>query len=147
MPRLAVTAKDLEDRDSRFALRALVDQLVLAPAQNLPDLPSGLPRLEGPIDVDLLRALGAQLEAAPLGAVTPWVIAAQLLGTTIRHDGATYDALGRYRGEILKVLTVLSELPIDEFHRVLTTSVNRSLDESLAAVLEALRGVSRLAVE
>ena len=45
------------------------------------------------------------------------------------------------------MLTVLSELPIDEFHRVLTTSVNRSLDESLGGVLEALRGVAHLAVE
>jgi uncharacterized repeat protein (TIGR01451 family) len=147
MPRLAVTAKDLEDRDSRFALRALVDQLVLAPAQPAPQPRPGMVRLQGPIDVDLLRALSTELEAAPLGAVTPWVINAQMLGTAIVCDATANDALGRYRGEVLKVLTVLSELPIDEFHRVLTTSVNRSLDESLAGVLDALRGVARLAVE
>jgi hypothetical protein len=147
MPRLAVTAKDLEDRDSRFALRALLDQLVLAPVQSAPEPPAGVVRLEGTVDVYALRSLAAELESAPLGAVTPWVINAQLLGTRVRFDGTSNDALGRYRGEILKVLTVLSELPIDEFHRVLTTSVNRSLDESLAAVLEALRGVVRLAAE
>ena len=49
--------------------------------------------------------------------------------------------------EILTAFAVLSELPIDEFHRVLTTSVNRGLDDSLAAVLDALRGAAHLAVE
>ncbi len=147
MPRLAVTAKDLEDRDSRFALRALVDELVFASVQDPPELRPGVVRLRGSIDVDLLHSLSGELETAPLGAVTPWVINAQLLGTTIVYDGNEDDALGRYRGEVLKVLTVLSELPIDEFHRVLTTSVNRSLDESLGGVLEALRGVAHLAVE
>ncbi|HTA37729.1 MAG TPA: hypothetical protein VK760_01565 [Candidatus Acidoferrales bacterium] len=147
MPRLAVTAKDLEDRDSRFALRALVDELLLAPVQSPPAMRSGVVRLSGAIDVDLLHALSSELESAPLGAVTPWVINAHLLGTTIEYDGSSNDVLGRYRGEVLKVLTVLSELPIDEFHRVLTTSVNRSLDESLGGVLEALRGVAHLAVE
>ena len=147
MPRLAVTAKDLEDRDSRFALRALVDELVLASVQEPPELRAGVVRLRGTIDVDLLHSLSGELETAPLGAVTPWVINAHLLGTTIAHDGTENDSLGHYRGELLKVLTVLSELPIDEFHRVLTTSVNRSLDESLGSVLEALRGVAHLAVE
>jgi uncharacterized repeat protein (TIGR01451 family) len=147
MPRLSVTAKDLEDRDSRFALRALVDELLLAPVQTAPAVRDGVVRIYGAIDVDLLHALSSELESAPLGAVTPWVINAHLLGTTIVHDGSSNDILGRYRGEVLKVLTVLSELPIDEFHRVLTTSVNRSLDESLGGVLEALRGVAHLAVE
>ena len=147
MPRLAVTAKDLEDRDSRFALRSLVDELLLAPVQSLPDVRTGVVRLSGAVDVDLLHALSSELETAPLGAVTPWVINAHLLGTTISYDGTSNDVLGRYRSEVLKVLTVLSELPIDEFHRVLTTSVNRSLDESLGGVLEALRGVAHLAVE
>jgi uncharacterized repeat protein (TIGR01451 family) len=147
MPRLAVTAKDLEDRDSRFALRALVDQVVATPAHGAPELRPGVVRLEGKVDVEQLRTMSGELEAAPLGAVTPWVINAYMLGTTIAYDGTTSESLGRYRGEILKVLTVLSELPIDEFHRVLTTSVNRSLDESLAGVLETLRGVAHLTVE
>jgi uncharacterized repeat protein (TIGR01451 family) len=147
MPRLAVTAKDLEDRDSRFALRALADELVEAPVQTPPPVRAGVVRLRGSIDVNLLRALSGNLETVPLGAVTPWAINALLLGTTIVYDGNENDSLGRYRGELLKVLTVLSELPIDEFHRVLTTSVNRSLDESLATVLGTLRGVAHLAVE
>jgi hypothetical protein len=79
--------------------------------------------------------------------VTPWVINAHILGSAIVYDDRADDALGRYRSEVLKVLTVLSELPIDEFHRVLTTSVNRSLDESLGGVLQSLRGVAHLTVE
>jgi uncharacterized repeat protein (TIGR01451 family) len=148
MPRLSVTTKDLEDRDSRFALRALLDQVVQAPVQEAPSAPRpGVLRLQGTIDVDRLRALSSELETAPLGAVTPWVINAHMIGTTSVYDGSANDALGNYRGEVLKILTVLSELPIDEFHRVLTTSVNRSLDESLAGVLAALRGVAHLTVE
>jgi uncharacterized repeat protein (TIGR01451 family) len=126
MPRLAVTSKDLEDRDSRFALRALVDQLALAPVEEPPPARPGVVRLQGPLDVAMLHTLAGELESAPLGAVTPWFINAQILGSAILYEERENDALGRYRGEILKVLTVLSELPIDEFHRVLTTSVNRS---------------------
>ncbi len=147
MPRLTVTGKDLEDRESRFALRAFLDQLVTAPAAEPLSPPHGIVRIEGPVDLDMLRALMPELDTAPLGAVQPWVINAQLLGTTILHDGTQDESLGRYRREILKVLNVLSELPMDEFHRVLTTSVNRSLDESLAAVLESLRAAAHIAVE
>lgn len=147
MPRLTVTGKDIEDRDSRFALRGLLDQLVVAPASEPLEPPSGIVRIEGTVNTDMLRALIPELDTAPLGAVTPWVINAQLLGTTLHHDGARNNVLGRYRAEILKVLTVLSELPIDEFHRVLTTSVNRSLDDALAGVLDALRGAAHIAVE
>ena len=91
MPRLAVTAKDLEDRDSRFALRALVDELVFASEQEPPELRAGVVRLRGKIDVDLLHSLSGELETAPLGAVTPWVINAHLLGTTIAYDGTEND--------------------------------------------------------
>ena len=147
MPRLTVTGKDLEDRDSRLALRALLDQLAHAPVAAAAPPPSGIVRIEGRVNVDVMRALMSELDTAPLGAVTPWVINAQLLGTTILHDGTQSDVLAAYRTEALKVLTVLSELPIDEFHRVLTTSVNRSLDEALAAALDALRGAAHIAVE
>jgi hypothetical protein len=147
MPRLTVTGKDLEDRESRFALRALLDQLVQAPAAEPLTPPHGIVRIEGFVNIDMVRALMPELDTAPLGAVTPWLINAHLLGTAILHDGEQSDALATYRGEILKVLNVLSELPIDEFHRVLTTSVNRSLDESLAAVLESLRGAAHISVE
>jgi len=147
MPRLAVTAKDLEDRESRVALRALLEQLLQASAAEPVPPPEGAIRIESQIDLDVVRGLLPDLETAPLGSVTPWVANAQLFGTAVAYDGREDDALGRYRAEILKVLNVLSELPMDEFHRVLTTSVNRSLDESLATALDALRGAARIAVE
>src|SRR5262249_40252502 len=147
MPRLTITGKDLEDRDSRVALRALLDELVVASPQPAPEPPTGIVRIEGSIDVDKVRALMPELDTAPLGAVNPWIINAQLLGTGVLHDGTRSDALAAYREEILRVFTVLSELPIDEFHRVLTTSVNRGLDDSLAGVLDALRGAAHLAVD
>ncbi|MBV8490455.1 MAG: hypothetical protein JO199_08000, partial [Candidatus Eremiobacteraeota bacterium] len=147
MPRLTVTGKDLEDRESRFALRSLLEELVHAPNAQSPVPPGGIVRVEGRVHLELVRALMPELDTAPLGAVTPWLVNAHLFGTTILHDGTQSEVLGNYRAEILKVLNVLSELPIDEFHRVLTTSTNRSLDESLAGVLDALRGAAHIAVE
>ena len=147
MPRLTITAKDLEDRESRDAIRALVESLGEAPPAPAWQAPRDVVRIAGPIDVGRVRALVAELESAPLGAASPWLVNAHMLGSTISHDGASSDSLGTYRGELLKVFTVLSELPIDEFHRVLTSSVNRTLDESLANVLDALRGAAHLAVE
>ncbi len=147
MPRLAITGKDLEDRDGRFALRALLSELLAAPAALPTPPPPGIVRVEGPVDLDLLRALATELEGAPLGAVTPWVVNAQMLGTYVLHDGERHDALAAYREGVLKVFSLLSELPIDEFHRVLTTSVNRGLDAALADAIESLRGAAHLSVD
>jgi len=147
MPRLAVTGKDLEDRDSRVAMRTIVDALSSAPTGRLLAPPDGVVRVEGPVDADLVRALVPDLENAPLGAVAPWLANAHMLGGTIYHDGTRSDALAAYRREIQSVLSVLSELPMEEFHRVLTTSVNHTLDDAFAGVLDALRNAAHVASE
>lgn len=147
MPRLQLTGKDLEDRESRDALRNLLNDIVFAP-HALPQAPTaGIVRVEGAIELDVVRSLLPELDAAPVGAVTPWLINAQLLGTTIYHDGVKTDVLENYRSELLSVLTVLNELPLEEFHRVLTTSQNPGLDDALAQVIDALRGAAHLVVE
>ncbi len=147
MPRLQVTGKDLEDRESRDALINLVNELIFAPPGRPKRAPEGTIRIEGSVELDVVRSLLPELETVPVGAVTPWLINAQLLGTTIFNDGNRSDSLEHYRAELLNVLTVLNELPIEEFHRVLTSSVNRTLDEALAQVIEALRGAAHIAVE
>ena len=147
MPRLTITGKDLEDRESRDALRDVVESLSFAPTTS-PQAPSdGVVRVVGQIEVDVVSALLPDLESAPLGAVTPWLINAQLLGTTVYHGRERADALESYRTDVLHVLSVLNELPIEEFHRVLTSSVNRTLDESLAQAVESLRGAAQIALE
>ena len=146
MPRLAITGKDLEDRESREALRDVVESLSFAPTASPKAPAEGVVRVAGAIELDVIRALLPDLESAPLGSATPWLLNAQLLGTTIYHGSDRSDALETYRGELLHVLTVLSELPIEEFHRVLTSSVNRTLDDALAQAIESLRGAA-LAVE
>ncbi len=147
MPRLTITGKDLEDRESRDALRDDVESLNFAPTAS-PQAPSeGIVRVVGQVEIDVVRALLPDLESAPLGAVTPWLINAQLLGTTIYHGSERADALESYRGQLLHVLSVLNELPIEEFHRVLTSSVNRTLDEALAQAVESLRGAAQIALE
>jgi hypothetical protein len=42
---------------------------------------------------------------------------------------------------------VLETLPMPEFHRVLSSSVNRTLDDALANVLDALRTAAHIAVD
>ncbi|HEX8805997.1 MAG TPA: hypothetical protein VF741_03565 [Candidatus Aquilonibacter sp.] len=146
-PRLAITNKDLEDRESRDALRDVVESLTFAPTAS-PQAPSdGIVRVSGQIESDVVRALLPDLESAPLGAATPWLVNAQLLGSAIYHGSERADALEAYRGELLHVLSVLNELPIEEFHRVLTSSVNRTLDEALAQAMESLRGAAQIALE
>jgi hypothetical protein len=147
MPRLTITSKDLEDRESRDALRDVVESLSFAPSAP-PQPPSDdLVRVSGQVEIDVVRALLPDLESAPLGAATPWLINAQLLGTTIYHGSERADALESYRGELLHVLAVLNELPIEEFHRVLISSVNRTLDEALAQAVGSLRGTAQIALE
>ncbi|MGB6985050.1 MAG: hypothetical protein WBD74_03640 [Candidatus Aquilonibacter sp.] len=147
MPRLTITGKDLEDRESRDALRDDVESLNFAPTAS-PQAPSqGMVRVVGQVEIDVVRALLPDLESAPLGAVTPWLINAQMLGTTIYHGSERSDALESYRGQVLHVLSVLNELPLEEFHRVLTSSVNRTLDEALAQAIESLRGAAQIALE
>jgi hypothetical protein len=144
---LQLTGKDLEDRDSRDALRNLLSDIAFAP-HAMPQAPTeGIVRVEGAIELDVVRALLPELDQAPVGAATPWLINAQLLGTTIYHDGTKSEVLEQYRSELLSVLHVLNELPLEEFHRVLTTSQNKTLDDALAQVVDALRGAAHLLVE
>ena len=147
MPRLTITGKDLEDRESRDALRDVVESVSFAPTTSPRAPGEGIVRVSGAVETDVVNALLPDLETAPLGAVAPWLINAQLLGTTVYHGSERSEALESYRGEVLHVLTVLNELPIEEFHRVLTSSVNRTLDDALAQAIVSLRGAAQIALE
>jgi hypothetical protein len=143
-----VTAKDLEDRDSRLALRLLVKELIDSSPGTQAARETGIVRLRGPVDVEALRFLAPQLETAPLGSVVPWIVSAHILGSVVEYNGESRsNALGEYRSELLKVFTLLETLPMPEFHRVLTSSVNRGLDDALVAVLDALRTAAHVAVQ
>lgn len=147
MPRLALTGKDIEDRESRDALRRFLDEMLAERPTGDPEASVGVVRVIGAVDFDAVRALAQELAGAPLGAVTPWLINAHLIGTAILHDDVRSDVLGDYRAQAIQVLTVLSELPLEEFHRVLVTSANRDLDRMLAATLDGLRAAAHLAVD
>ncbi len=146
-PGVTVTAKDLEDRESRFALRTLVDAVLEASPAPPPPRPSGIVRLSGSVNLEAVRARRDELERSPLGSVAPWIVNAGLLGSRIEYDdGGRSEVLGQYRDELIKVFSVLETLPMPEFHRVLGSSVNRMLDDALSVVLEALRTAAHLAV-
>jgi hypothetical protein len=147
MARLAVTAKDLEDRDSRLALRALAEAAIASSPHETGYRPHGIVRFAGEVDVEMLRKRLPELDTAPLGTVVPWIVNANLLGTRVEYNGGgRSDVLGMYRSELLKVFSVLETLPMPEFHRVLSSSVNRTLDDALGAVLDALRAAASFSV-
>lgn len=147
VPRLAITAKDLEDRDSRFALRGLVAAVLDAPAAALPVRPTGVVRLSGAVDAAALKKCLPELEQTPLGSVIPWIVNAHLLGERVDYNGGgRSDVVGLYRAELIKVFSVLETLPMPEFHRVLSSSVNRTLDDALGAVLDALRSAAQYSI-
>ncbi len=147
MPRLSVSGKDIEDRESRDALRQFVADATSLCAAEPPLRGAGVLRIEGSIDCNALERLAAELDTAPLGAVTPWLTNVALLGSATDRDGERSGVLRAYRDELFGVFSVLNDLPIEEFHRVLTSSVNRRLDESLAEVLGALRGAAHSVFE
>jgi hypothetical protein len=148
MPRLTIAGKDLEDRESREAMQDLIESLSFArTAAPRPPEDERIVRISGAVEFDVLRALLRDLDAAPIGAAKPWMINGQMLGSTIYHGSERSDVLEQYRSELLRVLSVLDELPIEEFHRVLTSSVNRALDEGLVQVTQALRGAAPIALE
>ena len=148
VPRLTITSKDLEDRESRDAMRDIVDIVSRREASPAKARPPEIVRMRGPVDVDILRQWAPQLATAPLGSVVPWILNAQMLGTTIEYNGgSTNDALAAYRSEMIRVFTLLETLPMPEFHRVLGSSVNRTLDETLGNVLAALRDAAHVAVQ
>jgi uncharacterized repeat protein (TIGR01451 family) len=143
-PRLTITAKDLEDRDSRFALRELLDGIVRTPSAEPAPRPPATIRLIGAVNVESLRKRAAEFEHAPLGSVIPWIIYAHLLGERMEYAPSGHsEVLGLYRAQLLKVFGVLETLPMPEFHRVLSSSVNRTLDDALGAVLDALRAAAQ----
>ncbi len=148
LPQLAVTSKDLEDRESRAALRALLDDAIAASPHATPsERAAGTVRMVGPVDVDALVAILPELESAPVGAVAPWTAYCNLLGTHVETDAGSSVALGAYRNALLKVFALLETLPMAEFHRVLTTSVNRTLDAALDTVLDELRSFAHVLAE
>jgi uncharacterized repeat protein (TIGR01451 family) len=148
MPRLAITAKDLEDRESRSAMCSLVAAVLDAGTAQPPARAAGAVRLSGNVDIDVLRGRANELEHVPLGSIAPWILSAHLMLAHVEYDdGASSDVLALYRNEALKVFGVLETLPMPEFHRVLSSSVNRTLDDALGAVLDALRAAVRVGVD
>lgn len=139
LPRYALTAKDLEDGTSRAALRDLLDTVAQSrvTASTLP-APTGL-RIWGTVDQAVLAGTLPSLEAAPLGSVVPWLAIAPLIGSTIEGGPLRSDAIGRYRDALVAALNNVAQLPLTEFHRVLISSSNASLDEALREVVRTLR--------
>ena len=66
------------------------------------------------------------------------------------HTRATVAPFPSAPAPVYRVLAgqppgIVAELPMPEFHRVLTSNVNRTLDEALAAALDALRAAAHIA--
>ncbi len=142
MGRYALTAKDIEDRASREALRELVDVLS-ARKPSVIEVEAGtkLARLTGLVDVSLLVHHRLGLENEPLGSAVPWIVFSSLLPQTLAASGTRDGAVGLYRAALIAEFSSLAALPLDEFHRVLSTRGNPELDAHLGAVRGVLRSV------
>jgi uncharacterized repeat protein (TIGR01451 family) len=139
MPRYALTAKDLEDRAARTALIDLVATLRSATPSAALAPGDGEFVVDGEIDRDRIVTYLGALESDPLGNAQPWIVLAELLGSTISWPGGSSDALAAYRTQLVATLMNVAALPLEEFHRVLTSSANAALDAALGDVRAALR--------
>jgi uncharacterized repeat protein (TIGR01451 family) len=138
MPRYALTGKDLEDRVSRSALIELVDALAstqVVPAATTADAAVAL---EGPFELERVTRHLAALDTEPLGSALPWLVLAELLPSAFVTSPEN-GTLATYRSALLATFTNAAALPIEEFHRVLSATQNRDLDDALRAVRTALR--------
>jgi hypothetical protein len=139
LPRYALTAKDLEDGASRTALRDLLEAVSTSGvrAAALP-APASV-RIWGTVDATQLASTLPSLEAAPLGSVVPWLAVVPLIGTMIERGTTRSAAIGRYRDALASALNSVAPLPLTEFHRVLISSTNATLDETLRDAVKILR--------
>jgi hypothetical protein len=94
--------------------------------------------LAGVVDLDELAKARTRLENEPIGAALPWVVNAWLLPTSLLVHGDEYDILSRYRTRAAESLSLLCELPVAEFHRVVATHSDRILDSLLDDALAEL---------
>ncbi len=141
----AVAAEDLETASAREALiaaslRTLADGMA-------PDADGGTERvrISGAIDPERVNALIAELSASPFGSVVPWLLCAELLGTSIECRGARSPVLEPYRLLLLERLVGLADQSPQIFARWLVSGDEPALDERLSTVLDALRGAAALA--
>ena len=138
-PRPVVSSKDIEDGAGRIALRSLLDALLAAPTgAEMPVATGEVRLLAGSVDLDELAKVRARLENEPIGAALPWVVNALLLPTSLLVHGDEYDILSRYRTRAAESLSLLCELPVAEFHRIIATHSDRVLDALLDDALAEL---------
>uniref|UniRef100_E6Q7F5 Uncharacterized protein n=1 Tax=mine drainage metagenome TaxID=410659 RepID=E6Q7F5_9ZZZZ len=138
-PRPVISSKDIEDGAGRIALRSLLDALLAAPTGiEMPVATGEVRLLAGSVDLDELAKVRARLENEPIGAALPWVINALLLPTSLLAHGDEYDILSRYRTRAAESLSLLCELPVAEFHRIIATHSDRVLDALLDDALAEL---------
>ena len=135
----------LEDARERALLVELAAAIVVCPSGDAELAGAAGLRIGGEIAGDRTNALLYELHRAPLGCVTPWIFACELLGTSIEYRATRSGALGQYRAALLERLTALEDQSPDVFRRRLVTSEEPELQERAAALADALRGAASLA--
>ncbi len=124
LPSYVLQSRDIETPAARSALQSLAMQL--APGEPAMEADS----LHGALEVGELRALGAQLENAPLGSALPWGMLARFLPMD--------PPLRRYRELLIGSLDDLANAPAEAFVEILRKSRYAVLDEALFAACEQL---------
>lgn len=141
-----VRPEDLEDARDRGALLELAD--AVANARDSDDAEPGeraLPLVVGEIAGDRVAALLFDLRDAPLGAVTPWLFACELLGTTLVYRATRSDALAGFRATLAERLSGFVDQSPEVFAQRLVSGDEPALERSASFVADALRGAAALA--
>lgn len=136
----AIRAEDLESLAERGALTDAVRE-----NRDPPLLEEGFVRVEGTADGDRVEALLAEIATAPLGSVLPWLLCAELLGTSIRYGGSASTALEPYRASLLCRFAALAEQSPKAFCGWLERGRDAAADDALRVGLDALRAAGTLA--
>ncbi len=141
-----IGADDLESVEERVALVELARAIVSADdADEMPlAVQSGI-RIVGEIARDRVSALLPELEAAPLGSVIPWMLCAELLGSTIVYRASQSASLQPYRASLLERFASLADQSAQVFWKTLASGDEPVLRERLGRVLDGLRGAATLA--
>jgi uncharacterized repeat protein (TIGR01451 family) len=143
IPGTELQADDLETKQSRASLKALVTALQSASAENGTATMPGL-RLVGVIAPTELADAAALLERERLVTAAPWRAATLLVGTSLQRDGVQVADFSAYRDALLCAFEEMADLTPTEFESALHQPGDVDLEVERETVVRALADQRRV---
>jgi len=136
LPGATLHKDDLETKEMRASLKAVIEALRQSPAHGRPD-DDGL-RIEGFVDGAVLAESVVMLQRAKLVTAAPWRVLAAMMGTSLRRDGAPVADFAPYRDALLRALSELATLSPTEFEAALHEPTDVELETERESVVRTL---------